>query len=680
MTAAWSPEALQRIGAASELAIASRRADGTLRRWVPVWVVSVGGQVYVRTWYRRDTGWFGHVLAEPRARIRVPGLEADVTMTDTGEGPPELRAGIDAAYRAKYGSSGGTERMVTDEAAAATLRLTPARLCQVSEAARGCPEPGRENGLMQSVSRLVGRMAGVRPQLTGAQPDRRAGVTERAPRVVVVGGGIAGVCAAVVLAERGIPVVLCEAAERLGGRLDARAHTLPDGTVQWVDHGFHGFFRQYYNWRRILRRAGTGTTPLLHPLNSYPVISASWPPEEFDRLPPTPPLSILALTLRSPSLRLRDFTGVDYPLGLGLLGFDPEQTYAHLDQVSAEEFLAALRLPRRARVMLFNVFAHSFFNDADSLSAAELVAMFHFFFLGNPEGLGMDAPHADYESAIWTPLRRYLEQRQARIETGTPVRRIDREPAGPWTVRTAAGAVLTADEVVLATSADAAARILGDSPGVTSGDPRLAAVTDKPRTGPPYAVARYWLDGDVAADRAQFTSIADPGLLDSVTLYHRFEAGARQWHARTGGSVVELHAYACPSGVSAAGLAAGMLAELRALWPEVARLNPVDRYCHVGTDAAGFAVGAHGTTPGVRTGVPGLTLAGDWVAAPFPCALMERSATTGIVAANTILAARGYRTEPLWSVPPRGMLAGPWTAALRRGHRPFKPDAAATTS
>jgi hypothetical protein len=121
----WSPEGLQGIGAAHELQIASRRADGTLRRWVPIWVVSAGGQVYVRTWYRRDTGWFGQVLASNRARIRVPGLEADVAVEDVGEGTPEVRAGIDAAYQAKYGRSGGTQRMVTAEAAAATLRLSP---------------------------------------------------------------------------------------------------------------------------------------------------------------------------------------------------------------------------------------------------------------------------------------------------------------------------------------------------------------------------------------------------------------------------------------------------------------------------------------------------------------------------------------------------------------------------
>jgi isorenieratene synthase len=179
-------------------------------------------------------------------------------------------------------------------------------------------------------------------------------------------------------------------------------------------------------------------------------------------------------------------------------------------------------------------------------------------------------------------------------------------------------------------------------------------------------VARYWLDGDVRPERAQFTSIADPGVLDSVTLYHRFEAGARSWHERTGGSVLELHAYACPAGVAPAGLGEAMLAELGQLWPETRRLHRVDQHCHVGTDAAGFPVGGHASTPGVRTAVPGLTLAGDWVATPFPSALMERAAATGIGAANVILAAHGYRTEPVWSVPPRGILAGRWAASMRR--------------
>ena len=127
MTASWSPEQLQAIDGSDELQIATRRADGTLRQWVPIWVVRVDDQVYVRTWHRRTTGWFGRVLDAHRARVRVPGLEADVVVEDVGAGPGPLRSQVDAAYRAKYGRYGhGTVgQMVADEAVAATLRLSP---------------------------------------------------------------------------------------------------------------------------------------------------------------------------------------------------------------------------------------------------------------------------------------------------------------------------------------------------------------------------------------------------------------------------------------------------------------------------------------------------------------------------------------------------------------------------
>ncbi|HTC70053.1 MAG TPA: DUF2255 family protein [Acidothermaceae bacterium] len=124
MTVSWSREQLGRINQAGELQIASYRADGTLRRWVPIWVVCADDGVYVRSWYRRSTGWFGAVLDFPHARIRVPGLETDVLITDLGDGPEGLRSMIDAVYRTKYGDV-GHQSMVTNDAAATTLRLDP---------------------------------------------------------------------------------------------------------------------------------------------------------------------------------------------------------------------------------------------------------------------------------------------------------------------------------------------------------------------------------------------------------------------------------------------------------------------------------------------------------------------------------------------------------------------------
>ncbi len=125
MPGTWSAAELARINSADELEIAVRRRDETQGRWVPIWVVCVGDQVYVRTWHRRDTGWFGQVLGSRRAQVRVPGVDAAVAVLDVSD-DAEVRSGVDAAYRTKYGRYGSStvDRMVSDDAAATTLQLS----------------------------------------------------------------------------------------------------------------------------------------------------------------------------------------------------------------------------------------------------------------------------------------------------------------------------------------------------------------------------------------------------------------------------------------------------------------------------------------------------------------------------------------------------------------------------
>ncbi|WP_374025882.1 DUF2255 family protein [Mycobacterium sp. HNNTM2301] len=120
----WTTEQLRGFEGAPELEIAVRRDDGTLGPWTPIWVVRNANDVYVRSWYRRDTGWFGLIVRTKRARVRVPGVEVDVRVEDVGAGPPILRAQVDDAYRDKYGSH-PARSMVCDQAAATTLRLLP---------------------------------------------------------------------------------------------------------------------------------------------------------------------------------------------------------------------------------------------------------------------------------------------------------------------------------------------------------------------------------------------------------------------------------------------------------------------------------------------------------------------------------------------------------------------------
>lgn len=493
--------------------------------------------------------------------------------------------------------------------------------------------------------------------LLGVRP--RAVLTPRADRpvrvpdgtsAVVVGGGIAGVSAAVVLAERGVRVTLLEAAGQLGGRLSAWPRTLPDGTVQQVEHGFHGFFRQYYTWRSVLRRLDPDLG-FLTSLPGYPVISRQWPAEDFASLPGLPPFNLLALVATSKSLRLRDLRDVDRVAATELLEFDRERTYAELDGTSAAEFLDRLAFPDRARAVLFEVFGHSFFNRETEFSAAELVAQFHFYFLANPEGLGMDVTTDDHGTCIWTPFRALLTRLGADVRTGTPVDRVEPGPRG-W--RAVAGDVVAdAPHVVLALDPAALARLAAASPGLPAPLRDAAAGLT---VSAPYAVARYWTDRPVHADRPVFSGVSREATVDSITLYSRLEDGARQWAGRTGGEVVELHAYAAPDGIGADEAADRMWAELGGLWPEVRDLRVLDRETRVGHDAPGFRPGSDATRPGVRTADPGLLLAGDWVRLPFASALMERAATTGVLAANDVLVAAGARAEPATTVRPHGLL------------------------
>ena len=493
---------------------------------------------------------------------------------------------------------------------------------------------------------------------------RRAAVTPRADRplrvpdgtsAVVIGGGIAGMSAAVVLAERGVRVTLLETAGHLGGRLGAWSHRIADSSTHRIEHGFHGFFRQYYTWRAVLRRIDP-ELGFLRPIDGYPVISRRWPAEDFASLPGLPPVNLAALVLRSPSLRPADLRHVDRVAATTLLEFDRDRTYAEHDRTSAAELLDRLAMPDRARAVLFEVFSHSFFNREEDFSAAEMIMLFHFYFLANPEGLGMDAPVDDHGTCIWDPLAALLDKLGADVRTGSPVDRL--EPAGGgWRVVPAGGgAPVEARHVVLATDPAALRRLLDASPEVAGRAPRLVRQAATLRTAAPYAVARYWTDRPVRPDRAVFSGVSREATVDSVTVYSRLESGSARWARRTGGDVVELHAYAVPDGISAADAADRMWTELGGLWPEVPGLRVLDRDCRVGHDAPGFPPGGDADRPGVRTDDPGLLLAGDWVRLPFPSALMERAAVTGMLAAGDVLTGTGARAERVEVIRPYGLL------------------------
>jgi hypothetical protein len=98
-TTTWTPDELDRIGAAEELRLASRRPDGSLRPYVTMWVVRAGGGLYIRSAYGPGNPWFRRATASGTGRIQADGIERDVSFADAAL---DVQGDIDAAYHAKY--------------------------------------------------------------------------------------------------------------------------------------------------------------------------------------------------------------------------------------------------------------------------------------------------------------------------------------------------------------------------------------------------------------------------------------------------------------------------------------------------------------------------------------------------------------------------------------------------
>ena len=478
-------------------------------------------------------------------------------------------------------------------------------------------------------------------------PD--AGALPAVPHVVVIGAGIAGLAAAAGLAERGVSVDVLERQPNLGGRVAGWTERLDDGTVTTNNRGFHAFFRQYYNLRALLQRSDPGLQRL-RAVEDYPLIDGQGRRDTFRGLPQSPPWNALVFALRSPTFRFRDLIRINATAAAPLATVTVPGIYERLDDRNADTFLTDINFPVAARHLAFEVFARSFFARPDRLSAAELAAMFHIYFLGSSEGLVFDVAESNFDTALWNPLGEYLGTKGVKFHTGVSVSSISTGGVKRLRVHTDDGNLIDADGVVLATDVGGLQQIVGASTGLGDADwrHRVAAM----EVAPPFMVQRLWLDRPVDAGRPDFLGTGGLEPVDNISVVSNYERQAAEWARAHGGSVVEVHSYSV-SGQEEQ-LREQMLARLHEIYPETAAAGIVTERILLRQDCPLFSPGSHATRPSVQTPVPGLMLAGDGIRIDLPVALMERAATTGWTAANRLLAGWGVSGHTLYTVPVQG--------------------------
>jgi isorenieratene synthase len=189
-------------------------------------------------------------------------------------------------------------------------------------------------------------------------------------------------------------------------------------------------------------------------------------------------------------------------------------------------------------------------------------------------------------------------------------------------------------------------------------NPQVQSQVEKLAIADPFAVARFWFDRDFDWEHSNFTSLSGYQLTDSITLYHRIQEQFIAWHEKTGGSVVELHAYCYKEKQfpNQQALLTTFEQELYEIVPSLKEATLLHRELVNQKNFSGYPPGSYGERPETSTDISNLIFAGDWVKMPFPCGLMERAISSGLLAANQILQREGLKRRSLFSVNPEGIL------------------------
>ncbi len=615
---------------------------------------------------------------------------------------------------------------------------------------------------------LVGYSRFTKPKPAVFQADAIAlpFLLNRPKTAVVVGGGLAGLAAAYELSRRGVQVTLLEKSPQLGGKI-ASWDIEVNGHPFRMEHGFHGFFPQYYNLFGLVNELEIRNN--FKSLEFYSVVykGDQYEPEVFRPSHSSFPWNVVDLAVNSPNrlqwgINLLKLKHLEVFREIG--GFQIPYSFQRLDDISVADWVKR-DFPQGLYDLYFLPFAKSSLNAPDTMSAGELMQFFHFYFFGNPEGLAFNGTRQDMGRSLVEPIADSIRAHGGQVLTDVTVTGLnwqdgkvqslqygtgDNQSTPFWVERNPLlstdeteyfgagdrlfylprdrtealsltcthqgcsvhpsqtggflcpchGAAYAADgevkggpaqrdlskyrvldrqgdqiQLALIPAANTTATqtleadyyvFATDVPGVKSllalssdqAHPVVNQQIEQLAIADPFAVCRFWFDRDFEWEQSDFTSLSGYRLTDSITLYHRIQDDYRAWANQTGGSVVELHAYCYKEQEfpSQQELLATFEQELYEIVPALQTATLLHRELVNQKNFSGYPPNSYDNRPVTQSAAANLLFAGDWVKMPFPCGLMERAVSSGLLAANAVLEKEGVQRRPLYSVKPSGLL------------------------
>jgi squalene-associated FAD-dependent desaturase len=441
-------------------------------------------------------------------------------------------------------------------------------------------------------------------------------------RVVVVGGGLAGLAAATRLVQRGHEVTLVEARARLGG---ATFSFERDGLA--VDNGQHVLLRCYTEYRALLDTFGVGQHIDMQDRFHIPVVDSAGHQAELRRTNLPAPLHLAATLATYRLLSVNDRARVLLAAGL-LRTLNPADP--RLDERSFADWLIRRGQRPAAIDALWNLITVAALNtDAEHASLALCAMVFRTALLERPDAADIGVPMLPLGELHGDAAERYLTGHGATVRTHTPVRTI-RPLAAGFQVEVD-GATIGADAVVLAAPPEATAEILPD--GALDQPQRLAQLGSAP-------IVNVHTVYDRTVTRDPFTAVVGSPV---------------QWvFDRSAIAGLDHGQYLAVSLSAAQRWIDTPVAALRAEFlPEMARLFPAAGGAEVRTffvtreRRATFrqVPGSARLRPPARTNLPGCVLAGAWTATGWPDT-MEGAVRSGNEAGRVVAAhLAGHATQ-----------------------------------
>jgi squalene-associated FAD-dependent desaturase len=279
----------------------------------------------------------------------------------------------------------------------------------------------------------------------------------REPRVVVIGGGLAGLQAAIQCADVGARVTLLEARGRLGGATWSKYHR---GLGFEIDNGQHVFMRCCEHYLAFLDRLGVRDRVVMQKRLAVPVIRPGAPPVWIrrQRLPAPAHLAGSLLTYTPLSFAARIRAGLT---ARAIASLDPE--HPGLDDLTVGEWLEARGESGEAIERFWEVLIRPTLNlGAKDASLALATKVLRTGFLDRPDGADLGWSKVPLSKLHAEPAARVLRDLGADVHLKTPVDALESrgvDGASVW----AKGRRFDADAVIVAVPNEAAAGLLPSS-------------------------------------------------------------------------------------------------------------------------------------------------------------------------------------------------------------------------